>query len=568
MAPAILYFTQNIIDCIEPYISGQTNIWTMTKWVGLLLFAMLFSAGNGFFDGILLITFRKRLNKSLTSIIVNKYRKLDYSCFEDINVHDTIYRMSNSPQEKILNIFLNTLSTITLSLSVLGIAFIFTQITVWFSVAFILIFIPLLWLNFKAMDMMNTLFNSQSIEERQLKYFGGLLNDKAALFELRIFSSVEYILSKWRDLNKKVLDERVKTTIRSQKYYMVGTLFLILWAGFVVYSLIWLILRAEITMGLFISLIGSIGTILGLNESLSRNISSLSQNYLEIEHYFRFLALPEIVSEDDNPEEILNPHIEFNNVHFKYPKTEKQILNGISFKISPKERIAIVGRNGAGKSTIIKLLCKLYKPDSGKITINGTDIKNISQKRLKQIFSVVFQDFSKYSFTLRENISLGNISKLDNDDLILNAISKGLLVDVLKNAPKGINTNIGKLEDDGIDLSIGQWQRLAIARTYMSESSFVIMDEPTASLDPIAECEMYKIFTKTMKNKGCIIISHRLASAKLVDKVIVIDSGIIIEQGTHIELMRNNGLYKSMFASQSIWYDTGETNKETDNENL
>lgn len=554
LTPLSICFTQNLIDSIELYVSGSVEIWLVVLFVLLLIISLFFVASSGFFDSIIKVSLKRNINKNLTSIIVDKFRKMDYPCFEDKEMSDTINRMGGAPQEKILNIFLATINTITLLITIFGTAIIFVQVSIWFSLTFIVILLPMLWLDYKAIDMMNTMFNSQSEQERRLEYLSGLLNRKTSLFELKIFSAIDYIMSKWKKANTEVLDERVKTTIRSQKYFAVSTLLIILWANFVVFSLIWSIYYSTISIGVFISLIGSAGTILGLSESLSRNFSSLSQQYLEIKHYYDFLLFPEI-NEQEISKKIVNPHIVFDNVHFTYPKMDKPILKGVSFEICPNQRIALVGENGAGKSTIIKLLCKLYKPDSGRITINGVDLNDISSSQLKEIYSVVFQDFSNYSLTLRENIAFGDIEKLNDDKAILNAIEKGLATDILNEMPNSIDTNLGKLESDGIDLSRGQWQRVAISRACMSDSAFVILDEPTASLDPVAESEMYSAFSAALKNKGCIMISHRLASAKLSDNIIVINNGVVVEQGTHSTLMSKNGLYQAMFAAQSAWYD-------------
>lgn len=554
LTPLSIYFTPNLIDSIELYVNGSADIWRVAFFIFLLLISLLFAASNGFFDSILNVSMRRNINKNLTSAVVEKFKKMEYSCFEDKEISDTINRMGSAPQEKILNIFLTTIETITLIITILGTAIIFVQVSIWFALAFVLILIPILWLDFKSMDMMNAMFNSQSEKERRLGYLSGLLNGKTSLFELKIFCAVDYILTKWKKLNKMVLDERVKTTIRSYKYFAISTLLIILWAAFVVFSLIHSIYYSTISIGMFVALIGSAGTILGLSDTLSRNFSSLSQHYLEIKHYHTFLSLPEI-EESGKCLDIINPHIAFNNVHFTYPKTDKPVLKGVSFEISSNQRVALVGENGAGKSTIIKLLCKLYKPDGGEITINGINLNDISSSQLKQIYSVVFQDYANYLLTLRENISFGDIEKLNDDKSILRAINMGLATEVLNEIPKGIDTNLGKLEEDGIDLSGGQWQRIAISRACLSDSAFVILDEPTASLDPIAESQMYHAFSEILKNKGCIIISHRLASAKLADNIIVIQDGVVAEQGTHYNLMTKMGVYQSMFASQSSWYD-------------
>lgn len=554
LTPLSIFFTQSLIDSIKLYVNGAVDMWRVVLYISLLLVSLLFVASNGFFDSIINISMKRNINKNLTSIVVDKFKRMDYPCFEDKEISDTINRIGGAPHEKILNIFLTTIDTITLLFTILGTAVVFIQVSIWFSLAFIVILLPMLWLDFKAMDMMNTMFNSQSAQERRLGYLSGLLNGKTSLLELKIFNAIDYIMSKWKKINKKVLDERVKTTIRSQKYFAVSTLLIILWAGVVVFSLIWSLYHSAISIGIFIALIGSAGTILGLSETLSRNFSNLSQQYLENKHYHTFLSLPEI-EEKEIWHNVADPHIVFDNVYFTYPKTDKQILKGVSFDISTNQRIALVGENGTGKSTIIKLLCKLYKPDSGKITINGINLNDISSSQLKEIYSVVFQDFSNYSLTLRENIAFGDIEKLNDDKSILNAIKKGLATDVLNEMPNGIDTNLGKLEDDGVDLSRGQWQRVAISRACLSDSAFVILDEPTASLDPVAESEMYNAFSAVLKNKGCIMISHRLASAKLADNIIVIHNGTVVEQGAHSTLMSKQGLYQTMFTAQSVWYD-------------
>jgi len=561
LTPMNIYFTQMLIDNIERYMNGSISIWPVFGLFFVLILSVLFLASTGLFDSIINISLQRKINQNLTTVIVQKFRKLDYCCFEDKDIADTISRMGNSPQDKILNIFLNTLNNIAILISIFGTAIIFVQVSIWFSVIFLLILIPLLWLNFKAIDMMNTMFNSQSEQERRLGYLGSLLDTKDSIYELKIFGAIDYILAKWRAINKKVLDERVKTTIRSQKYFAVSTFLIIIWAGFVVISLIGKIYYSTISIGAFVALIGSAGTIVGLSESLSRSFSSLSQQHLLIKHYYTFLSLPEIENINSNVE-LFEPHIIFDNVYFTYPKTNKEILKGFSMEILPNQRISLVGENGAGKSTIIKLLCKLYKPTSGRITINGIDISELSAEQLNKVYSVVFQDFASYSLTLRENIAFGDLTKIENDESIIKAMHQGLASEILVSLSNNLDTNLGKLEGDGIDLSGGQWQRIAISRACLSDSSFVILDEPTSSLDPSAENEMYQTFSEVLKNKGCIMISHRLASAKLADKIFVIDGGVVVEKGTHAELISQKGLYEYMFRSQSSWYNIESISEE------
>jgi ABC-type multidrug transport system fused ATPase/permease subunit len=236
-------------------------------------------------------------------------------------------------------------------------------------------------------------------------------------------------------------------------------------------------------------------------------------------------------------------------VVFSYPKTDVKILKGVSFEINEGERAALVGENGAGKSTIVKLLCGLYKPDGGRILINGADILTMDAAALRQVFSVVFQDFCKYAFTLRENVALGDLTKLRDDKALREALKTGLAGGIAE-----LDAPLGKMDDSGSDISGGQWQRVAIARACLPGSAFVILDEPTASLDPVAESDMYNSFAEVLKNRGCIMISHRLASARLADKILVLSDGVITETGRHADLSASGGLYFRMYESQSAWY--------------
>lgn len=558
LTPLSIYFTQQLIDHIQPYIEGSVSFLSLLGLLGLLLLSVLFLASNGFFNNLTETALRRGINKNLTTVILQQFRRMEYRHFEDADVADTLNRMGREPQERILEIFLNTIKTLTLLISMLGTAMVFMQVSVWFLLIFLLILGPMMFLDYKSMDTMNSMFNSLSEEERKLNYLGTLLNDKHSLLELKLFGAVSYILNRWKKINKKVLDEHLHTTLQSYKYFALSVGLIIAWVAYVTVMLIRGMEAGTVTLGLFAALIEAMSTVvITQSPQLSSTFSKLSQQHLLMRHYRIFLGLSQIEEEGmKHTSQAENPCIVFEDVHFAYPKTEKEILKGVNLTLTPGQRVALVGENGAGKSTIIKLLCRLYQPTSGRITLNGTDINELSAEELRKAYSVVFQDYGSYTLTLRENVAFGDIEKLQNDEAIKEALHQGLADGVLERLGNHLDANLGKLEEDGTDLSGGQWQRLAIARACLSDSAFVILDEPTAALDPIAESEMYQSFAVLLKQKGCLMISHRLASAKLADRIYVLQDGLVAESGSHEELMSRQGLYERMFTAQSSWYQT------------
>jgi ABC-type multidrug transport system fused ATPase/permease subunit len=377
------------------------------------------------------------------------------------------------------------------------------------------------------------------------------------LFELKVYEAVGYIEKLCNEKSAHLLKQKTSVLLKVQKLLFLRTCFAVLWYGASITTMLICFLDHKITIGLFVSLISISTLIVERISDLSTTFGSLSKDIMVIQYYNDFMALPEFEPVKGKPisqiEEII-----FDNVWFKYPNTDKEILKGIRFTIKPKDNIAIVGVNGAGKSTIIKLLCKLYKPDSGRILVNGVDLQEISQQNIGEQICVLFQDYFRYELTIRENLAFGNIEKLHQDDILITALEKSTSYDLYQSANNGLDSNLGKLDSDGIDLSGGQWQKLAIGRCCLSDASIIVLDEPTAALDPIAESEMYKLFFNVMQERGTIMISHRLASSKMSGKIIVIHEGIVAEQGTHEKLMSQNGIYSQMFTTQASWYLTEE----------
>ncbi len=327
--------------------------------------------------------------------------------------------------------------------------------------------------------------------------------------------------------------------------------------GYIAYSAV----KSLITVGEFSLYIGAIYNLSGsFNEVVAKCIElKYMSKYVDDYHEYIRMAMSrstdkEVNSMPDEDESL--PMFEFDNVSFVYPNTERVVLNNISIKIQKGEKLSIVGLNGAGKTTFVKLLCRLYTPTKGYIKYYGIDISTIKREEYMEKLAVVFQDFKIFSFSFLDNIVLNQ--PLDKEKLDKSIENAGLL-SKLKSLPYGFDTNIYKdFDEEGIEFSGGEGQKLVIARAYYKDAGLVILDEPTAALDAIAENEIYQNFNKITSGKTSIFISHRLASTRFCDNIAVFKKGNIVEYGNHEELMKKKGLYAEMFEKQAEYYNTGK----------
>lgn len=314
------------------------------------------------------------------------------------------------------------------------------------------------------------------------------------------------------------------------------------------------LLNGAFTLGRFSALLSGMHTISQKLNTSSGHFSELISLAARCGFLIEFFRLPQEPVSTEEPEG--SADIILSHVCFTYPSTDREILHDVSLTIRRGERVAFVGENGSGKSTLIKLICGLYQPSHGRIIVGGHDISTLSESSRRALLSVLFQDFQSYSMSLRENTAIGNINKLNDNNAVLGALADAGAADIAEK--HGLDAQLGKLRPDGTDLSRGQWQRVAMSRAFISNSEFTALDEPTAALDPIAESRMYESFSEILHERGAIMISHRLASAKMADKIFVLDGGRIVEEGSHDELMQNGGLYADMYGLQSSWYTEKE----------
>lgn len=496
------------------------------------------------------IRFDMQITDRLEKEIVRKYRKLDYSCYEDSQTYDSISKISQNPGEKIRMIFWKLCEMVRIIILLIGYLLIFQQASPLLVGIFLLFLPPMLYENYKAGCLWYDLYSRQTADERKIAYYERLLTGKTSLAELKIYQATDYIEKLWKKQSSKLRKEKEKTLIRVEKTLLRKSTFAALWylcsGGFLLYGVITGRISVSMFLVLFQTILNIVDTVNGLLETFG-NFSREIQEMSYLHSFFALKNIPERKGCIDRPVR----RIRFEHVCFSYPNAGTETLHDISFELDLSKSTAIVGENGSGKTTIIKLLCGLYQPTSGRILFDEYDIRNLNNGEIGKAIKVVFQDFFQYELTIRENIGFGNLARISHD-LELQEVLDAVHLEELKKL--GLDTSLGKLEHEGIDLSRGQWQRLAVGRIFLNDTGYAVLDEPTASVDPVSEYNMYQLFYLLLRSRGSLMISHRLASAKMADHILVLKNGTIAEQGNHTELMKNQELYHELFCRQAEWY--------------
>lgn len=370
--------------------------------------------------------------------------------------------------------------------------------------------------------------------------------------ETIVLDAKDFFLKKWIKVMEKIKKEEISINIKS---IILETLIEIFEAiGYVlsIFLAMYLISNNILDIGKFGAIVMIIGTLKGNIARFLSDLADMHQELSFVKKGFEYIDL----KEEDRPIDIcptLNKGITCENVSFTYPFTSQTAVKNLNINIKSGEVIAVVGANGAGKSTFAKLLLGLIKPDSGRVLYDDLDINEINYRYVHKNTSAVFQDFNHYYLTVGENIGLSNVDNINNNDLILEAAKKSGAISFIDNLSEGLQTQLGKAYG-GIELSGGQWQQLALARGYFRDSQFIVLDEPTSALDPLKEAMMYEQFKQLCIGKIGVIVTHRLGAAKLADKIFLMDNGKLIECGSHEDLYNQNGLYKKLFLSQASMY--------------
>lgn len=392
-------------------------------------------------------------------------------------------------------------------------------------------------------------------KDRRTFYVFDTMYDFAYGKDIRIYDLKNILIDKFKKFRGERIDISNDVQEKQLKVKIVDVILLVIRECVVYGYLIYNVLFTGMGIGDFTMYFSTINGFGDWMKGILGDLAHIKAQNMYLDDMREFL---EIKSEDKEKTRDIpidsSYEIEFKNVSFKYPKTDKYIYKNLSLKIKKGQRLAIVGINGAGKTTFVKLLCRLYEPTSGEILINGVNIKDFSKEEYYKILSVVFQDIKTFAFTVAENVSLENLEDVDREK-VLHCIEKAVVGDKINSLQKGIDTSLLKILDgEGVELSGGENQKLALARALYKNGKIVILDEPTSALDAVAEYNIYKGFDELIGDKTAIYISHRLASTKFCDVIAFFENGEIVEYGTHEELLKKNGKYSDMFNIQAQYY--------------
>lgn len=393
--------------------------------------------------------------------------------------------------------------------------------------------------------------------QRQAGYYNNLvLNDQFAK-EIRLFDLGELFSRRFRSLRWRLRRERLQIALRRVSADFFTTLISVV-ATWGVYAYIaYETVQGSITVGDLVLYNQAFRKAYQALWQVLQGAAGLYEDNQYLSYLFEFLSIKPKIVDPADPKPVPCPMqqgIAFENVSFSYPGSQREAIRDVSLTLAPGEVIALVGENGSGKTTLIKLLCRLYDPTEGKISVDGVDMREFRVRELRRQISVIFQDYAKYSLTARENIWLGNVDCPPDDDRIIAAARRAGADDAIDTLPLGYDNLLGKRFETGEELSIGQWQKVSIARAFLRDSQTIVLDEPTSALDPKAEYEVFKTFRELLQGQSAVLITHRLSTVKMADRIYVLDKGRVVEHGPHDDLIAKQGLYAQLFETQARNY--------------
>jgi len=551
------YIIKLIIDLITEYIKLSTV--DLEPFIYLMIGLILIGFSSRFAWRI--IEYYEKLNflefkKYLDMLVDTKFSSLGFEHYSDPKTNDLLNRVKDTYSYNPINfanrqlwILQNTIETISDTLVIIGLNF-------WIFLGIFISLIPEFIIKMKYGKDVWGIYAAKGSLRRDYYNTSWYLKEERYLEEIKLFGSQQHLLKRIRKLYDSFLNEQKSKEKKKFLLSLGASLIQLVTFSISLIYIFYSTLYQKITLG---SLTFYNGRIMVLNDSLGSLFRNLGFNYedmLYVDDLFKFLELTNQIK--NYPKAVkVKPEaykIEFRNVSFKYPNAKNYVLENFNLKINTKEKIALIGENGSGKTTITRLLCRFYDVNKGSILINGIDLRKIDLNSWDKCLGVLFQDFNRYAYSLKENIRLGEVDKDFEKELFNTAVSKSQVKEFVNDYEFGYKTILSKKFKKGVEPSVGQWQKIALARAFFRNAPILILDEPTSAIDAKAETVIFKQLEKFENQKTVIMISHRFSTVRNADTIYVIHKGKIIESGNHITLMKKNGRYTKLFKMQAKGY--------------
>lgn len=547
LLPSLSLYIANILINRMNNLSQQLLFLLLGVWGVAFLLNNIFTPLTTMIQGKLTDDLTYTLNCDIMKKS-EEIQTIDY--FEDNNFYNDIQLLSSEASWRPVNLLVFGTSIISNAILFISMLVIFASFHPVIALLMLLVLVPQGMISYSLQQQAFEVLVSNSEESRKLEYYSQVLLSSEAIKDVRLYNLYNFFMKKYTQSFSSIKRNIQKTRL---KKFNSSVIFLILTALLSVGSFIYIIYSIKVgQLGIGAIMLFSSSIVYAIN-SMSRLIEDSSLLYdtlLYMEKFFKFIVLPS----DSKSATVAVPSsiekIDFVDVSFKYPTNENYALKHISFSVNKGEKIAIVGENGAGKTTLIKLLTRFYNIEEGELLINNISISNFDPEKFRENVSAIFQDFSKFDLTLRENVGISNIQEINADDQILKALEDSGFESSLSD----LNTILGKKFDHSRDLSGGQWQKVALARAFFSHSPILILDEPTAALDARTEYELFEKFLKLTEGKTVFFITHRLSSVRQADKILLLRNGRIEGFDKHDALMRTNKYYEELYTMQSSLY--------------
>ena len=501
--------------------------------------------------------------------IMNKAKQVDLASFDTTEFYEKLENANREAGMRPVQILNSTFRIFSTLITVISFVIVLAAVSAFAPVIIVVLAIPSAIINFIYRKKNADYIRRRSKDRRVMNYYSGIITNKDMVKEIKMFGLSDVFIGRYNETFAKYFKGLKRLFVAEGIWHTVLTV-LNAAANCALFVFIALqVCNGNEEIGNYSLYVSALNHISSGVATLITTTATIYEGTLFIDNMIVFMNnKTEIAPSLPDPRSVTRriPHvIEFKNVSFRYPNTERDVIKNVSFRIEPGETVVLVGLNGAGKTTLVKLLTRLYDPTEGEILLDGHNIKEYSVEELYRMFGIIFQDFGRYAVSVKENIAFGEISKEIDDENILRAAHASDADDFIERLPDKYDTPLMRIfETNGIDLSIGQWQKLSIARAFYSDSDVLILDEPTASLDPMAEQEIFNRFDELRRDKTSIFVSHRLSSATTADKILVLEYGELIESGSHRELMEAKGKYYQLFSTQAKRYI--ESAEEIENE--